>query len=456
MMAQALQNGHEGRTGASRRLFVVLGMGVTGASCARWLARNDCDAVFIDTRRSPPAQEAIRAALPDARIHAGAVPEALPDDTDTVIVSPGYAIDGGLVDEARRRGIEVVSDLDLFAASATGSLVGITGSNGKSTVVSMVSSILEHAGVRPVAGGNIGTPALDLLREDAGFFVLELSSFQLERSKPLPLDVAVILNVSADHLDVHGTMPAYAAAKARVYENCSIAVVNRDEPSAAKLAPPRVATQGFGFSAEGADDVTVRQIADESWIVRGDERIVAIRMLPVAGRHNISNAMAAAAVALALGVSGEDIAAGLVNFANLDHRLQTVADDGQVSWIDDSKATNVAAAVAGIEAMTRPIVLIAGGDAKCADLEPLANAAVDRVRAVIAIGKDAADIASVMAGICTVEMAGDMDEAVAIAASIAIPGDVVLLSPACASLDMFASYAERGDRFAAAARQVLS
>jgi UDP-N-acetylmuramoylalanine--D-glutamate ligase len=441
-------------TGTGAHRYLVLGMGDTGASCARWIARNRLSAVFVDSRESPPGADAIRAALPAATLHAGDSPDCLPDKTSAVIVSPGFPLDHDLLEQARTEGIRVLSDLDIFVAAANGQVAGITGSNGKSTVASLLAAILKGAGVHAVAGGNLGVPALDLLEENAATYVLELSSFQLERSGLLPLTAAVLLNVSADHLDLHGSMSAYTEAKARIYRQCEIAIVNRDEPALAALVPGGADVIGFGFAADGQRDVTVKHQADGQWITCDSTPVLEVGQLGIKGRHNLSNAMASVAMASALGVAPKQMADGLRSFEGLAHRLQTVAHGHGVTWIDDSKATNVGAAVSAVEAISAPLIVIAGGDGKGADFAPFANSLAGRAHTVILLGLDAARIASAIGDGCAVSFARDMDDAVRQAAALANDGDVVVLAPACASLDMYANYAERGDVFAEAARRV--
>lgn len=451
-MAAMQAGGAERSGGASARAVLVLGMGVTGASCARHLAARGVSAWFADTRTAPPGLDAIRAAMPSAGVLAGDLPAAVPAGVARVVVSPGVDLDLPLLADARRRGVPLLSDLDLFIAECRAPVIGITGSNGKSTVTSMVGAMLAAAGWRAGVGGNLGTPALDLLDAAARAYVLELSSFQLERSDLLPLAAAVVLNVAPDHLDKHGTLSAYAAAKARIYARCRTAVVNRDEPGLAAGVPAGTPVAGFGLGAPAAGDFGVTAAAGREFLALGAEPLMPVGDLGTRGGHNVSNALAALALARALGVPMPACLAALRAFTGLPHRMQVVATQGGVTWIDDSKATNVAAAVTAIAGTTGPLVLIAGGDGKGQSFGELAAVLRGRDAAVVCLGQDAAQIARELDGAARVELVDSLPAAVARARALARPGTTVLLAPACSSLDMFRSYEHRGRVFAAAVR----
>jgi len=434
------------------RTVLVLGMGATGASLARHLAGCGVSAWFADSRAAPPAAGAIEVAMPGAGLLAGMIPATVPEGVAELIVSPGVDLDLPVIADARRRGLPVRSDLDLFAAACRAPAVGITGSNGKSTVTTMVGAMLQAAGWQVAVGGNLGTPALDLLDPQARAYVLELSSFQLERSEPLRLRAAVVLNVAPDHLDKHGTMAVYTAAKARIYANCEVAVLNRDEPELAGLVPRTAEVLSFGLSAPRAGHFGVLTRNDGEWLVHGSEPVLLVRELGTTGRHNVSNALAALALAHAAGGDLSAAAGALRAFRGLPHRMQRVASSDGLTWIDDSKATNVAAAVTSIRGVTGPLVLIAGGDGKGQGFSDLAAALRGRGAAAVLIGRDREQIARELAGACVVEFADDMPQAVTRARRLASPGGTVLLAPACSSLDMFRSYEHRGQLFAAAVR----
>ncbi len=434
---------------------LVLGMGATGASAARFLAARHAAACFVDTRPEPPAAAAIRAALPDAPLYTGELPARLPDGTARVLVSPGVPLSLPLLATARRAGLPVESDIDWFMREAAAPVVGVTGSNGKSTVTSMVGWILAGAGVEVRVGGNLGTPALDLLDERAEAYVLELSSFQLERSAALELHAAVVLNVSPDHLDQHADMAAYIAAKGRIYAACATAVVNRDAPELAALASPSRRVVSFGLGAPEGEDFGIRETPRGAALCRGDSPLALVAELQVTGRHNVANALAALALACTVGGTPAALAAALRGFRSLPHRMQIVSHAAGVTWIDDSKATNVGAAVTSIASVDGPFVLIAGGDAKGASFEPLAAALAGRDCHAVLLGRDREPLAAVLQGVCPVEQVTDMASAVRVAARLVTSGGTVLLAPACSSLDMFASYAARGEAFRNAVRDLF-
>jgi len=432
---------------------LVMGMGVTGASCARYFATQGVGAEFVDTRPEPPQTDAILDAMPDARVHAGGQLDTLRPTIRKIVVSPGVDLNSPLIGEGRSRGIEIVSDIDLFVAECDSPVIAVTGSNGKSTVTSMLGDMLATAGWSPAIGGNLGTPALDLLGPDIDVYVLELSSFQLERSGLIPATAAVILNVSPDHLDLHGDMHTYSAAKARIYSGCRHAVVDRDLPALQGLVPVSTPITTYGLGQSAAGELGIQTTSRGECIAYGDTLLLSADELPVLGRHNLSNALAALALGSVLGANLHAMAQALKGFEGLPHRMQVVADRDGVVWIDDSKATNVDAAVMSIAGIADPFVLIAGGDAKGASFEALAGALADRECAAVLIGKDSAAIAGALKGICDVKIVADLREAVATAIEMTVPGHTVLLAPACSSHDMFDSYEQRGDMFVAAVRE---
>jgi UDP-N-acetylmuramoylalanine--D-glutamate ligase len=431
---------------------LVLGMGVTGAACARYFSARGVGAAFADTRANPPGLGEIRNVMPAAPLQTGDTDINLPDSVQRLIVSPGVDLHLSVLDRARSRGLTLQSDLDLFAAEAKAPAIGITGSNGKSTVTTLVGELLRAAGRRVAVGANLGVPALDLLGNAVSNYVLELSSFQLERSAPLPLSAAVVLNVAPDHLDKHGTMQAYGAAKARIYQRCQLAVVNRDEAGLGAMVPSNVPVLGFGLTVPGDGEFGLRTESGTDHLAFGRELVLPVAQLRLEGRHNVSNALAALALCHAAGVSLDATLPALKEFRGLPHRAQRVPTLDGITWIDDSKATNVAAAVASIAGVSGPLILIAGGEGKGQSFEELALALQGRSASAVLIGKDGDLIAKALGGACHIEMAHSMDEAVAIARTLARPGHTVLLAPACSSLDMFSNYEHRGMAFAAAVK----
>ena len=429
---------------------LVMGMGLTGASCARYFAARGIVAEFVDTREAPPGLDAILDVMPDARIRVGRQHSALSPAIEQIVISPGFDMGASLLAEARVRGLDIVSDIDLFVGECTAPIVAITGSNGKSTVTSMFGEALSATGRTAAIGGNIGTPALDLLDGDADVVALELSSFQLERSRPVPSAAAVILNLSPDHLDRHVDMHDYRRAKARIYWDCRHAVVNRDVPELSDLFRRGTPVTTFGLDRPEDGQLGICRTARGECLACGDELLISVDELPLIGRHNLSNALAALALGAALGANLNGMAQALKRFRGLPHRMQVVSTASGATWIDDSKATNVDAALASLAGIEDPVILIAGGDAKGASFADLADALRSRSASVILLGADARRMAEELAGTCAIEVVADMREAVGAALRLVEPGHTVLLAPACSSLDMYRDFAERGDAFATA------
>ena len=431
-------------------LTVVLGLGATGLSCARFLAGRGRRVLVLDSRETPPGAGALRLNAPGVELIAGQLDMELPADTSEVVISPGLPLDLPIVVNARRRGIAVVGDIELFARVVDRPVAAITGSNGKSTVTTMVAAMAARAGREMPAGANLGTPALDLLQMPAEAYLLELSSFQLESTTSLAPRVAAVLNVSADHIDRHGTLDAYAAAKARIYAKAETAVANRDDPVVMAMVEGREHVVTFGRGPASGTDLGVLQRDGAEWLARGSDALMPATDLSVPGAHNVTNALAALAVGGQLGLSDSAMIAALRAYKGLPHRSQVVAEAGGVRWIDDSKATNVGAAIAAIRGMDTPVVLIAGGDGKGQDFTPLVEAMEGRVKSVLLLGADASRLAEAIGGRIPSRTVDSIEAAVAAARSEAAAGDTVLLSPACSSLDMFASFAARGKAFARA------
>jgi UDP-N-acetylmuramoylalanine--D-glutamate ligase len=428
---------------------LVVGLGATGLSVARYLKRNGIDAVFVDTRETPPGIDALRGLWPDADVQLGKA--KLPKDIDRVIVSPGVPDNNELLKKARRKKLEIVSDIELFAREAQAPFVAVTGSNGKSTVTTLVYHMCRAAGRKVLAGGNLGEPALDLLAEETPeLYVLELSSFQLQRTETLPAEVAVLLNVAPDHLDWHADEEEYRQAKYRIYREARAAVVNRADERAVESASGADRVISFGLDQPEEGQYGMRRDEDVEFLARGDALLLASGELAMAGVHNRANALAALAAGELLELPMPAMLQVISEFPGLPHRMQFVARKGAVDYIDDSKATNVAAAIAAIGSVGGSLVLIAGGDGKGGDFMPLAAALEGKLRAAVLLGKDAEAIADALDTVVPVYFAADMDDAVARAAACAESDDTVLLAPACASTDQFANYAARGDAFRAA------
>ncbi len=433
----------------ARRRCMIVGLGRTGVSALRYLrsAGAQVCATDCDHARAEVAGEAWR--RPGEALSALAA-------TDLLVVSPGIPPDFELVVEARKRGIEIVGDIELFARAVSSvsssrppvPIIAVTGTNGKSTVASLVAAMAACAGRRVAVGANLGTPALDLIAPGVEVYVLELSSFQLELTDSLAPMAAAVLNVSADHLDRYRSLEAYGAAKARIYTRAETAIANRDDPVVLEMVRDRVGAVSFGLDEPaGAGDFGLRECGGEIVLCRGEERLIAAREVPLAGRHNLANALAAWALGAAVGLPDAPMREALRAFRPLPHRLAPVRSRRGVRYLDDSKATNVSAACAGLAGLSGPLVVIAGGEGKGQDFAPFADCLTGRARAVILIGAAAEAIEAAIAGRVPAVRAGSMDAAVAAAAARAESGDCVVLAPACSSLDMFRNYAARGEAF---------
>ena len=427
---------------------LVVGLGKTGLSCARYLSGLGHQLHIVDTRENPPGLADLKIAVPAATISLGEIAESQLDNVDQLVVSPGLPMDMPLLQAARAKQIPVLSDIDLFAAVALAPVIGITGSNGKSTVTSMLNDMVIAAGYRVKTGGNLGVPALDLLEgEEPDFYILELSSFQLERSGVLPLQAATVLNLSPDHLDQHRSYEEYIEAKAKILEACENPVINRDDPVVMGLLRGEREFTGFGLSEPLEQDLGIRVVDGQRFFCRGTTMLMPVSELGMVGRHNEANALAALALGSVIGLADAAMVNALRAFRGLEHRMQEVRNRNGVRWINDSKGTNVGATVAAVRGLDGPLVLIAGGLAKNADFQPLATALADRTIAIVLIGQDARTMRDELEGVCQIVMAEDMADAVKRADGIATAGTTVLLSPACASQDMFDDYAHRGRVF---------
>ena len=435
---------------------LVVGLGPTGLSCARYLHAHGAKVAVTDSRNAPPALDTLRAELPDVAVLLGGFDEAAFARAEVVIVGPGLPLTTPAVARAAAAGTPVVGDVELFAQAVRAPVAGITGTNGKSTVTTLLGQMALAAGKRTGVGGNLGEPVLNLLADDEELYVIELSSFQLETTFSLPLVTATILNLSPDHLDRHGDMAAYGAAKQRIFAHADSAVVNRDDPASLRLAAGVAVQTGFTLGAPAAtDDWGICDHRGARWICRGEETVMPVEELVLPGTHNLANALAALALGERCGLPREPMLDVLRRFRGLSHRSQLVADHNDIRWINDSKGTNPGATVAALAGLVPDpargkAVLIAGGDCKDADFSLLPAAVRRAARAVVLIGRDADDIAAVLTDTVPLHRAADMDDAVRQAAALAAPGDCVLLSPACASFDMFNDYRHRGQVFAEA------
>ena len=433
---------------------VVVGLGRTGLSVARFLVAHGVRVAITDSRARPPELERVRELGEDVVLRTGGFDAELLEHADLVVVSPGVALTGAFFDAARARGLGIVGDIELFARAARAPVVGITGTNGKSTVTTLLARMAAGAGIAMRVGGNLGAPALELLDSGAALYILELSSFQLETTESLALAAATVLNVTPDHLDRYRNLAAYAAAKARIFARCDIAVINLDDPLVAAMPAPGQRRLSFSLRANvGADYALMRHDDGDWWLMRHDERLLAVSQMRLTGLHNAANALAALALGEALALPRATCVAALREFNGLEHRTQWVAEIDGVRYVNDSKGTNVGATLAAVAGMPGPLIVIAGGDGKGQDFAPLRAAFAGKVRATVLIGRDAHALGSALQGASALHYAPSLPAAVERAAALAQPGDTVLLSPACASLDMFRDYAQRGEVFADAVQR---
>ena len=436
---------------------LVVGLGLSGLSSARWLTRHGYAVTVVDSRATPPGLAALHAELPEVPAHTGGFEPTLFREPGLLVVSPGVSIKEPIIAGAIAQGVEVVGDVELFARVAKAPVLAITGSNGKSTVTSLVGEMCREAGLDTAVGGNIGVPVLDLLRTpEPEVYVVELSSFQLETTVSLDAQAATVLNLTPDHMDRYASTQEYAAAKARIYRGHGLMVLNADDPQVMAMSLANRATVRFGEQPPASDiDYGLVTHNGELWLARGARLLLPASSVPLPGKHNLMNVLAAMALAESMHVPLDAMKRAVARFHGLHHRTELVAERDGVRWIDDSKGTNVGATVAALSGMDGPVILIAGGDGKGADFGALRAVVAQRARAVVLIGRDAPLIEAALGGVVPVEHAADMPAAVRAAGRQAQPGDIVLLSPACASFDMFRNYEHRGQVFAQAVREVV-
>ncbi len=436
---------------------LVVGLGKTGLSCVRFFERKGIPVAVVDSRAQPPSLETVRRDLPQVPVFTGSFDDSVFAAADRLVVSPGVPVTEPHIAAAYQRGAEVLGDIELFVREAAAPVVAITGSNGKSTVTTLIGEMARQAGVRVAVGGNLGVPALDLLGPEVELYVLELSSFQLETTRSLHAEAAAVLNVSPDHLDRYPSLEAYAATKASILRGCQHAVVNYDDPLVRGM-PGGLARTGFSLGAPSADGFGLLEDRQgKSWLCRGDNRLLPVDEVLVPGRHNLANALAALALGTAVGLPLEAMLHAIREFHGLPHRTRFVAELNSVRWYNDSKGTNPGASIAALMGLDRGdssrTVLIAGGECKGASFSELAAAVERYARAVVLIGRDADQVAKALKGAVPISRAESMADAVEQAAEMAEAGDRVLLSPACASFDMFWGFEHRGDVFEALVRE---
>ncbi len=436
---------------------LIVGMGVTGLSCARFLQRHGVPWQIIDSRLTPPLLQQFQNEFPGQTATLGSFQDTALHGIQTLLLSPGIPRRHPFVQLALSKGVEVIGDIELFCRYAAAPIIAITGSNGKSTVTTLVGEILRSSGKAVAVGGNLGIAALDLLSEPLpDFYVLELSSFQLELTESLTAHAAVVLNISEDHMDRYSAIAEYVDSKARIYRDAANCIVNKDDARVMQMNMPAKARLTCFSADEPANDEFGVCIDDgRRWLAYGERLLLPADEMKLQGNHNCLNALAAMALTQAAGVPPEEALSAVKEFSGLPHRCQLVVKHAGVCWINDSKATNVGAAEAAIQSIDTPLILIAGGDGKGADFTHLRKAVSRTTHTVILFGRDAALLEAALCDISRCILVADMQQAVTQAAHLARSGDTVLLAPACSSLDMYKDYQARGDEFIKYVKQVV-
>ncbi len=432
---------------------VVVGLGKTGLSCVRYLSKQGLNIAVTDSREDPPQLTSLKSEFGSIPVYLGNISAKVLLVSDQIILSPGVSLENKSVKKAIDHGIPVIGDVELFCQQAQAPIIAISGSNGKSTVTTLVAEMTHNAGLKTCVGGNLGTPVLELLDKSIpDVYVLELSSFQLETTFSLNAHASVVLNVSPDHMDRYKSLDDYIGAKNKIYSGQGLMVINQDDKAVSAMSDDSRESISFSLSRPGKNNFGVIIDNDELWLCQGDNRIIKKDELVIKGEHNIANALAAMALASSVNVPIDTIIETLKAFKGLQHRCQLVKTINDVSWYNDSKATNVGACIASIKGLCDlgEIILIAGGDSKGADLSSLASVVNQNVKHVLLMGIDANKLADVIGKNVSFEFVADMHEAVNRASQITTRGDLVLLAPACASLDMYDNYQQRGDAFVSA------
>ena len=435
--------------------IIVVGLGLTGLSVVRYLVGKNIQPLVVDSRLHPPGESELKQQFPEVEYSFGLFDKDKLATAQQLIVSPGVSVKLPEIEYAQSQGVEVIGDIELFAREVKAPVIAITGSNGKSTVTTLVGNIFEASGWSVGVGGNIGVPALELLEKKNDIYVLELSSFQLETLHSLKPVSSVVLNISEDHMDRYDSIDSYIQAKESVFSHSKTCVINRDDAAVSKMTA-KGSVVGFTLNEPTNNDFGLCSVGSEQWIMRNKQRLINTSELFLGGLHNVANVMAVMALISDFDLD-EDIALQVIKeFSGLPHRMQCVAENDGVNWFNDSKATNVGAAQAAISGLDGDVILIAGGECKDADLTSLRKPVEDYVKTLILIGRDANQLEAACDGAANILHASCMYDAVVKANELAVAGDNVLLSPACASFDMFKNYEHRGDVFADAVKAVLS
>lgn len=429
-------------------LHLVIGLGATGFSCVQYLQSKNIPVMVVDTRDNPPKLAECKKCFPNIEIYLGKFSDAVFSKANTIVASPGISLDEPCIKKCIAKNIPVIGDVEIFARDATAPIIAITGSNGKTTLTTLMGELIKNAGYKTIVCGNIGLPVLEALQQSKpDFFVVELSSFQLDTTYSLRAKAAVVINVSADHMDRYATIDDYRASKQRVYQHCEYAIVNKDEPDIWKNLHFKNLPIAFTLEKPNKNEWGIV----DHYLTHGDKKLILISDLILQERHNNQNFLAALAMGFALQLPMENMLQTLKHFSGLPHRCQFVKNINGVAYYNDSKATNVGAAIAAIDSMNQHnkgrLILLAGGDSKGVDLTPLQNPVKKNVSHVILFGKDADLLQTTLANCTKISRVNNLREAIHAAKSIAQSGDIVLLSPACSSLDQFENYAARGNEF---------
>ena len=441
-------------------LRVVVGLGKTGLSCVRYLRQLGYKVAVNDTRTNPPNLAELQAEFADVEVSLGQLDEVLLLKAHEIIVSPGISIqEPALLSAHLNAGIKIIGDIELFCRGVDKPIVAITGSNAKSTVTTLVGLMAQNAGVKVAVGGNLGTPVLELLQEDADLYVLELSSFQLETTHSLRAAAATVLNISEDHMDRYANLMAYHKAKHRIYRNCQFYVTNRQDMLTTPLLPDSLPNTSFGLDKPDLRSFGIIKEQGKSYLAKGQTKLLDTAEMALFGEHNMANALAALALGEAVNLPMDAMLDTLKTFTGLAHRCQLVATQQGVAWYNDSKGTNVGATLAAINGLgasiSGKVILIAGGVGKGQDFSPLSPALAQYGKAVLLMGEDAPKIDQALQLNISKSYVSDLNHAVNTAQQLAQQGDVVLLSPACASFDMFKNYEDRGNQFVASVKRAI-
>jgi UDP-N-acetylmuramoylalanine--D-glutamate ligase len=440
----------------SGKRMLVVGLGLSGVSTLRYLAREGADLVITDSRAEPAGHAQLTAEFNryEFRLGGFSAPEPYSQFSE-VVVSPGVSLDEPLVQALRAVGVPIIGDVELFARHAKAPVIGITGSNGKSTVTTLVGEMAKAAGLKVGVGGNLAPPALDVLSDSAQLYVLELSSFQLETTHTLRCRAAAVLNLSEDHLDRHGSMAAYGAAKARIFNGCQVAVVNRDDVATRLNSDAARRRLSFGLDAPRAPgEYGLIEQRGELWLATARDRILPLSALKIAGLHNAANVLAALALVEAADIPRATVLRALQDFRGLPHRCAFVAEIDGARYYNDSKGTNVGSTLAAVRGLPSPLIWLGGGQGKGQDFSPLAGALAAKGSAAVLFGEDADKIEAAIDGALPVYREANLQAALRRARALSLPGASVLLSPACASFDQFKSYVDRGQQFEAAVKEM--